>query len=214
MKLNTLVTASALALAVAGPAGATIVFSTGNLGGGLSIVTLPQASADDGSDVFLTGTVNPNATQVLFTGAENIDSAAAGQARVVATDGSTLNTLSIALQSGFGADSFVFNLNSDGSTGSVTITALDQFGNTYTSAPLSLGNGQNFFNLTTLGNEAITKVSFTSTPLLDVRQIRFGGVIALAGSVPEPATWALMILGFGGIGMTMRSARRRRAALS
>jgi hypothetical protein len=31
-------------------------------------------------------------------------------------------------------------------------------------------------------------------------------------AVPEPATWALMLLGFGGIGLAMR--RRRRPALA
>lgn len=32
------------------------------------------------------------------------------------------------------------------------------------------------------------------------------------GAVPEPATWAMMLLGFGGIGMTIR--RRRKATLA
>jgi len=31
--------------------------------------------------------------------------------------------------------------------------------------------------------------------------------------VPEPATWAMMLLGFGGIGMAMRRSRRRNGAL-
>ena len=33
------------------------------------------------------------------------------------------------------------------------------------------------------------------------------------GAVPEPATWALMLLGFGGIGTAIRRSRRRRPAL-
>jgi hypothetical protein len=32
-----------------------------------------------------------------------------------------------------------------------------------------------------------------------------------AGGTPEPATWAMMLLGFGGMGAAMRSARRRKA---
>lgn len=32
-------------------------------------------------------------------------------------------------------------------------------------------------------------------------------------AVPEPATWAMMLLGFGGIGMTMRRKQRRNGAL-
>ena len=36
-------------------------------------------------------------------------------------------------------------------------------------------------------------------------------VIATGGAVPEPSTWAMMLLGFAGIGLTLR--RRRRGAL-
>jgi PEP-CTERM motif len=32
--------------------------------------------------------------------------------------------------------------------------------------------------------------------------------------VPEPATWAMMLIGFGGIGMTMRARRRRDLTIS
>jgi hypothetical protein len=34
----------------------------------------------------------------------------------------------------------------------------------------------------------------------------------LGGAVPEPATWGLVILGFGGAGAALRSSRRRKAA--
>ena len=37
-----------------------------------------------------------------------------------------------------------------------------------------------------------------------------GGVTV--GAVPEPATWAVMLLGFGGLGCTMRANRRKQLA--
>ncbi len=38
-----------------------------------------------------------------------------------------------------------------------------------------------------------------------------GGTITITQSVPEPATWAMMILGFGAVGFVLR--RKRRSAL-
>jgi hypothetical protein len=40
----------------------------------------------------------------------------------------------------------------------------------------------------------------------------YSGTLNIGAAVPEPATWALMLLGFGGIGMVMR--RRRRPGLT
>ena len=34
------------------------------------------------------------------------------------------------------------------------------------------------------------------------------GPVSLGGAVPEPATWAMMIIGFGAVGSAMRSRRR------
>jgi hypothetical protein len=38
--------------------------------------------------------------------------------------------------------------------------------------------------------------------------------ISLSGAVPEPATWAMMILGFGAVGGAMRAAQRRKTVLT
>jgi len=64
-------------------------------------------------------------------------------------------------------------------------------------------NADNHFTLTGAG---IQNVSFTFDPSIDIaKQFRVEGVSA----VPEPATWALMILGFGAIGGTMRVRNRK-----
>ena len=56
----------------------------------------------------------------------------------------------------------------------------------------------------------------TNSPLSVNPPRSFEGVTSIqgrvTGPVPEPATWAMMLLGFGGIGMAMR--RRRRPVLA
>jgi hypothetical protein len=53
------------------------------------------------------------------------------------------------------------------------------------------------------------KVTSANTYLFEVKQNSYDGVPA----VPEPATWAMMLLGFGGIGMAMRRGRKANARL-
>jgi hypothetical protein len=45
---------------------------------------------------------------------------------------------------------------------------------------------------------------------IEVDDLQFG---ALKSGVPEPTIWAMMLAGFGGLGVAMRSARRRQAAV-
>jgi hypothetical protein len=43
-------------------------------------------------------------------------------------------------------------------------------------------------------------------------QVTFTGATLVSGAVPEPATWAMMLVGFGGVGMMLRSRTRRQLA--
>jgi len=42
-----------------------------------------------------------------------------------------------------------------------------------------------------------------------IKQVSFDGVLAGPPTVPEPATWAMMVLGFGGMGALLRRNRRQ-----
>ena len=82
------------------------------------------------------------------------------------------------------------------------------------------GTGENRFLITGGVGEAISKIVFSNlvgvstknnNPTLtnaynfdSLRQVSFD---AFASGVPEPSTWALFILGFGAIGMMLRSGR-------
>lgn len=67
----------------------------------------------------------------------------------------------------------------------------------------------------TLSGFSFTANSASTSLVFEVRQdpsfyyLDNVSVQGLAGAVPEPATWALMILGFGAIGMSMRARSRR-----
>jgi hypothetical protein len=62
------------------------------------------------------------------------------------------------------------------------------------------------FRVTGTEGERFTSVTFASSQnSFEVDNLAVGGV-------PEPASWALMILGFGGAGAALRGQRRRQAA--
>jgi hypothetical protein len=71
-------------------------------------------------------------------------------------------------------------------------------------------NGENKFAFQTDGIEHITNLfySFNDGTSDDIRQVR---IIPATGpnALPEPGTWAMMILGFGAAGFAMRRSRRR-----
>lgn len=195
-----------------------------------SLATMPAAAQltvfpgnnpqPDSANLLSTGaTGNPvtavtNGTGFLVTiaGTENLVTNAAGsQLTVTAADGA-FGTLTFSVP-GYTFNSLILNLDAsqDG-----TVTFADQSG---TSSQFALDdNGLNFFTLT---GGPFTSLSFTTYLngseagiLSAVNQIRVGGITALDGTpaVPEPETWAFMLLGFGIIGVSIRRARSQATA--
>lgn len=142
-----------------------------------------------------------------------------GQARVEAID-VPLDTLTFFLTDGGTFDTVEFDLHkAANATGSVTVTFLGSFAGGSTSQTFDLGNGNNWFSAETTGGDHISSVIFDTSGLGvdDLRQVRLGGILGADGSpgaVPEPASWALMLGGFGVVGGAMRHRRRAIARLA
>lgn len=93
-------------------------------------------------------------------------------------------------------------------TGDLSISGSDANGNIFTFASLGAGIGQNFYTLQAISGETIDTVSVNSTGSFESLSSIRGIFNASLAGVPEPATWAMMLLGFGAVGI---GARRKRS---
>jgi hypothetical protein len=210
MKLRLALAAGGLALAISAPAWATItICSTAPCPGNPPENVLLN---DNTSGTTVLGTTNQTHTSVSFTGNEILTEPANGQARIEAVDGA-FNFISIAMTDPtLAMTQLEFNINA-AATGTATLTYFDQFGAPTTGNFTLNSNGQNFFTATASNGELIKSATINSqVALADLRQVRLG--FSTFTPIPEPAAWALMILGFFGLGATLRSRRRAEARLS
>lgn len=221
-KLALLAAASFAAMAT--PAAATITFGNQTVGQGEEVLL---GNGTTGNPVL--GSTNQTHTSVTFTSGPTTTCAgcttqtlfepSTGQARVEASSGGTqvpLQDITITLTNGtptFGIGYIEFNLSMSGSVGnavSVVINAIDQNGTHFTTSG-TLGSGSTFFSALASGGEVIQSISFDANGdagITDIRQVRI--TPSNAGvALPEPATWAMMLLGFGAAGFSMRRSRRK-----
>lgn len=120
------------------------------------------------------------------------DDNAGGSSSNTFTIASTTSALGLFLGSAFGGATYSYIVN--GVAGSITVPALNSttfLGFTSTSGPVSVA-----FNVAGGSGDGVANSE------LDVPQFIAGN--AITGAAPEPATWAMMLLGFGGIGVAMR----------
>lgn len=69
--------------------------------------------------------------------------------------------------------------------------------------------GQNFYGFAFTTNSTFNGFAFETTPNVGIT-----ATTAFPAAVPEPGTWALLILGFGAVGATMRRKSANRATLA
>lgn len=214
--------AAGFLLASASSASAAVVLCTGSncVATDENVLVTAATGAAVGSPIF--GQTNTSNVVVTFTSpTDQIVGNANGQADVSSTDG-LLNSLFFSLASGFGFATANFNLfplpgNQPSEATSVVITYFTPGMGMQTQSIAT--NGQNFIGISGNAGEIFTSVGFTGNPattgIQDMRQLRLGGVTQIT-AVPEPTTWALLILGFGAIGgaLRRRTARARSVGLS
>lgn len=88
------------------------------------------------------------------------------------------------------------------SFGTSLFAQLNIVGTTLSFTQYAFANGEPVFNLGSFNLSSITSGPATIT------------ISAASGAVPEPGTWAMMLVGFGAVGFAMRSSRRKRLSIS
>lgn len=152
--------------------------------------------------------------QVAFTGTSILQiTGGMGYAQIgdgSSTDGQVLDDLSFTLTNyAFGFTGLEFTIQYPQNTGSQS--ALTIFTDFLGGAPSQsflidpVGNGAKDFRVLAQGNEVFWRIRLASDNAFD--QIKQTDIRLAAAPVPEPATWAMMILGFGLIGAAMRRKR-------
>jgi hypothetical protein len=206
-KRTSLLCALAIAFAGASSAEASILLSTGGTGTGNNVTF--QSPVGNNTAILRSDTNQGD--NVTFTTVGNLlFSPSNGAARITATDGSLENLEWHLTDLKTAFDLGVFNINTPnrGGATNVTVYAYNQIGTEFSGAFSLSGNGQHFFTVDANNNDLISSIRFVATggAVEDVRQVRIEGVESIT-AVPEPSTWAMMMLGFAGVGFM---AYRRR----
>lgn len=220
-------TIAALALIGATPAMADIIDASASESQG-TLVHGNGGAADVGTDVTGTLGAGPSAPEIVhFTG----NTTASGDVNdVMLQQGAGQAELTGAIISGNDTEGLISGdifLTGDvgmdwielaffgvtGGTIEFTLSALDADGNPETDAFFSYlldPNGANRFAFQALNDETITNLAYNIVggSAEGLRQVRIASTEAGVPPVPEPATWAMMLLGFGAAGMMMRRRRR------
>jgi len=202
-KVAKFVLAAGVALASVSPASAAVTIC---LGGGCSGGN-PASNVlftDNLTGTSIDATLNDAPGIVTFSSLEALKTQANGQARIFASDGVLNNPLTITYAGGLISK---LEMNIDAATaGNVSFMFSGGDSNGLVLTPYELGkSGSNFFNAYNGTFQSVTVAFLDGATASDINQVRVTAIPA----VPEPATWAMMLLGFGAVGASLRRRNRR-----
>jgi len=211
--------AAAASIAIASPAVAGVTLTTTN-GAPLSNQIFGVTGAD-GVHVYGTAPSNGGAANVEYTGNSDLHiTSGFAQIQDAGTQG---DLFQIVINPDDLFDLMKLSVQLEGAAGTVTVyyllssSILDaNLIASYTQIAGAFASGQNDNQNYLISGATFSGIMISSTSPISVFQVKqnsyqVAGSTPPVGSVPEPATWALMLLGFGGIGMALR--RRRKAGL-
>ena len=190
-----------------------------------ALATVLVASASQAKTIDFTALANNTAVNTQFAGVSfslvgGADSSGSPLASNIWNDGGTIelnnsnsgsyptsNAINVAFATATSNVSFLFN--NYGNNDLSFYTAYDALHNVVSTGSLS-GFDENYFTVSVAGNGI--RDLLISNGEDDSRSWEFGiQQLNFAGGVPEPTTWALMLVGFGAVGVAVR---RRQTAVA
>ena len=208
---------AAASIAIASPAAAAVSLSLTN-GSPLSNQIFGVAGTD-GIHVYGTAPSNGGPANVEYTG--NTDLHITSGFAQIQDAGTQGDLFQIIINPDDLFDLMKLSVQLEGTSGTVTVyyllssSILDaNLIASYTQIAGSFASGQNDNQNYLISGGTFSGIMVSSTSPISVFQVKqnsyqLAGTPPPPGSVPEPATWAMMLLGFGGIGMAMRRRRKK-----
>jgi hypothetical protein len=98
-----------------------------------------------------------------------------------------------------------------GEAGTIDFFLTDNFGNVFSFLDQLIGEGDTKFGFAASNGESIVNLSWSADDppgqITTIKQVRID--LTNPGDIPEPSTWAMMLLGFGATGIAIRRSRRK-----
>jgi hypothetical protein len=198
--------AAVLSLANSASAGVIVgsyTLESGSFGGQLGV----HSTGSQSGVTTASGFVNQDGSAVSFSSTGLFDLLVNGQGEATIVGDPTLANLTVSFAKLWGAVTFdLETVNKTDSVMTLLVNGTDLFSGAVCGSLCDLSNGANKFVLT---GPNIQTLTFNFDPAIDdAKQFRLNDTSDVQIEVPEPATWVMMLAGFGLMVAMLRGRRR------